>query len=49
MRTILEFIWYLGSAGKGWLVPILLGLAMVAGLMAVGQNAVLAPFVYTVF
>lgn len=49
MKTLWQFAIYLLDAGKGWLLPIVLGLIFTAGLVLIGQNSTMAPFLYTVF
>lgn len=43
-----EFVAFLGENKKWWLVPLLLGFAIVGALVAFGSSAA-GPFVYTLF
>ena len=43
-----EILAWVGSSGKWWLIPILLGLLLVGLLVTVGSS-VLAPFIYPLF
>lgn len=45
LREVLDWI---GTSGKWWLVPILLGLLLVGVLVSLG-GSVLAPFIYPLF
>ena len=47
-NVYLEFVDFLKTNKKWWLVPILIVLAAVAGLVILGST-VAAPFVYTLF
>ncbi len=44
-----EFWDYLKERKKFWLLPFVLALLFVGGLVILGQNAAVAPFVYTLF
>ena len=43
-----ELLDWIGTSGKWWLVPILLGLLLVGVLVTLG-GSVLAPFIYPLF
>jgi hypothetical protein len=46
LRELLEF---LRERKKFWLLPIVLGLAVVGGVLVLTQGTALAPFIYTLF
>lgn len=43
-----EFLGFLGSTKKYWLLPIVVGLGLLAVLIALGSTPA-APFIYTLF
>ena len=46
----LKELWaFLRVRKKFWLLPILLTLALIGGLLVLGQGSALAPFIYTLF
>lgn len=49
MKTAWEFLAYLATSGRAWLLPIAIGLAAVGGLIVLGQGSAIAPFIYTIF
>ncbi len=49
MEFIKEFIEFLMQRKKFWLVPIIVIMALFGILLAVAQNSVVAPFIYTLF
>jgi len=49
MAFIKEFLLFLKQRKKLWLVPLMIVLGLLAILLIISQNAVLAPFIYTLF
>lgn len=49
MAFIKELVQFLMIRKKLWLAPIIIILLLLAILMLVSQNAMLAPFIYTLF
>ncbi len=49
MSFIVEFWAFMRARKKYWLLPILLMLAMFAGLLALAEGSAVAPFIYTIF
>lgn len=50
MLDLIVDLWgFLRVRKKFWLLPILTIMLLLAALMALSQNAVLAPFIYTLF
>ena len=49
MSFIAEFWAFMRARKKYWLLPILLVLAMFAGLLVLAEGSAVAPFVYTIF
>lgn len=50
MSEFLKEFWaYLKERKKFWLLPFVLALLFVGVLVVLGQNAAVAPFVYTLF
>ncbi len=49
MSFLLEFIDFLRTNKKYWLLPILLVMALVGGLLVLAQGSAVAPFIYTLF
>ena len=49
MSFIAEFLDYLKTRKKFWLVPLLLVLGLVGGLIVLSQGSAVAPFIYTLF
>jgi len=46
---IKEFLEFLMSRKKYWLLPILLVLILFGGLIILSQGSAVAPFIYTIF
>lgn len=46
---IREFWNYVRVRKKWWLAPIIIVMALIAGLLASVQGSALAPFIYTIF
>ena len=44
-----EFLSYLRTHKKMWLLPVILTLGLVGGLLAFAQSSAIAPFIYTIF
>ena len=44
-----EFIYFLRTRKKYWLIPILVVSALIGGLIAATHGSAIAPFIYTVF
>ena len=50
MFDLLLDLWgFLKVRKKFWLLPIIVVMVLLAALIVVAQNAVIAPFIYTVF
>ncbi len=49
MEIVKEFIVFLMSNKKYWLIPILLVMIMLAFLIYSATGSIVAPFIYTVF
>ncbi len=49
MEIVKEFIIFLMSNKKYWLIPVLLVMMMMAFLIYSASGSVLAPFIYTIF
>jgi hypothetical protein len=49
MVFIKEFIDFLMSRKKFWLIPVLVIIALFGGLVILSQGSVAAPFIYTLF
>ena len=49
MEFIKEFIDFIKTRKKYWLIPILLILLMFGGLIILSQGSAIAPFIYTIF
>lgn len=44
-----EFVRFAIHRKKFWLIPLLLGMALIGGLLFYSQGTVVAPFIYTLF
>ncbi len=44
-----EFLQFLAENKKWWLIPILVAMGLIATLVALTNNPVTAPFIYSVF
>jgi hypothetical protein len=44
-----EFLFFLRTRKKYWLVPTMLVLAVFGGLVVLSQGSAIAPFIYTIF
>lgn len=49
MNFIREFLRFVGTRKKLWLIPVFVVMLLVAGLFVFSQGSVLAPFIYTIF
>ncbi len=49
MSFLREFLLFLITRKKYWLVPIILILAIFGGLIILSQGSAIAPFIYTIF
>jgi hypothetical protein len=49
LMFIKEFLGFLSSRKKLWLLPLLIIILMLGGLLLAAQGSVLAPFIYTLF
>ncbi len=50
MRDLLQDLWgYMRTRKKFWLLPIILVMLFVGTLLLMGQQAAVAPFIYTLF
>ena len=49
MAFLVEFLRFLRSRKKFWLLPVLLVIVLVGGLIVLSQGSVVAPFIYTLF
>jgi hypothetical protein len=46
---LLEFVHFLRTRKKYWLIPIILVMALFGGLVVLSQGTAIAPFIYTLF
>jgi hypothetical protein len=44
-----DFVAFLGTRKKFWLLPVLVTMALFGGLIVLSQGSVVAPFIYTLF
>jgi len=49
MKFIIEFLEFLKSRKKYWLLPIIIVLFLFGGLIILTQGSAVAPFIYTIF
>ena len=49
LNFIKEFIEFLKSRKKYWLIPIIIVLALFGMLIVLSQGSAIAPFMYTIF
>ena len=49
MNFIKEFIKFLFSRKKYWLLPIMIILFLFGGIIVLSQGSAVAPFIYTIF
>lgn len=50
MLELLRDLWgFMRERKKFWLLPVLLVLLLLSGLIAIGSNPAVAPFIYTLF
>jgi len=49
MSFLKEFILFLKTRKKYWLLPIIIVLALFGGLIILSQGSAIAPFIYTIF
>lgn len=48
-RVLAEFVEFLGSQRKFWLIPIVVILGLLGALLVFTQSSAVAPFIYTMF
>jgi len=49
MEFLKEFLEFLKTRKKYWLIPIIIVLVLFGGLIVLSQGSVVAPFIYTLF
>jgi len=49
MSFLREFIIFLASRKKYWLLPIIIVLVLFGALIILSQGSAIAPFIYTIF
>lgn len=49
MEFLREFISFLVTRKKYWLLPIIIGIFLFGGLIILSQGSAVAPFIYTIF
>jgi hypothetical protein len=49
MEFLKEFIRFLATRKKYWLLPIIITIFLFGGLLILSQGSVVAPFIYTIF
>jgi hypothetical protein len=49
MAFIIEFLRFLGTRKKYWLLPILVLMTLVGGILVLAQGSAVSPFMYTLF
>ena len=49
MNFIIEFLNFLKTRKKYWLLPIIIVLVIFGGLIILAQGSVVAPFIYALF
>jgi hypothetical protein len=49
MSFIREFMMFLITRKKYWMIPIILVLVIFGGLIILSQGSAVAPFIYTIF
>ena len=49
MEFLKEFITFLVSRKKYWLLPIIIAIFLFGGLIILSQGSAVAPFIYTIF
>jgi hypothetical protein len=49
MEFLKEFIRFLATRKKYWLLPIIIAIFLFGGLLILSQGSVVAPFIYTIF
>tara|TARA_Y100000591_G_C21441755_1_gene501826 strand:- start:424 stop:576 length:153 start_codon:yes stop_codon:yes gene_type:complete len=49
LKLLLEYIHFLKTRKKYWLLPIAILLILVGGILVVGQGSAVAPFIYAIF
>jgi len=49
MSFLKEFIEFLSTRRKYWLLPIIIVLLLFGGLIVLSQGTAVAPFIYTIF
>ncbi len=49
MSFLIEFLQFIRTRKKYWLVPTLIMLVIFGGLVVISQGSAVAPFIYTLF
>ena len=49
MSFLIEFLQFIRTRKKYWLVPTLIMLVLFGGLVVISQGSAVAPFIYTLF
>jgi len=49
LSFIKEFWQFLKTRKKYWLIPLLITMALIGGIVVIGGNSAVAPFIYTLF
>lgn len=50
MTSLIAELWeYMRERKKFWLLPIVVGMALLGGLIVLSQGSAVAPFIYTLF
>jgi len=49
MEFLIEFLRFLSTRKKYWLLPIIIILVIFGGLIVLIQGSAIAPFIYTIF
>lgn len=49
LKLLLEYILFLKTRKKYWLLPIAILLILIGGILVVGQGSSVTPFIYAIF
>jgi hypothetical protein len=49
VSIVTEFVWFIQENKKWWLIPIIVGCLVLAGIVFVSSNPAAAPFLYSLF
>lgn len=49
MAFLIEFLAFMRTRKKYWLLPVLVMMALFGGLVVLSQGSAVAPFIYTLF